>query len=120
MTIEKKDLVEAIESSQTDPTDKVQTYLRNLLVDFVRSWPDSKLVLPGNLYSRKQMLSKRNPHRQDVKDDFERFATARKQWEADIKAGNKTMEEYHKWLLWADKDHAALVASLRGSGPRPD
>ena len=49
MTIEKKDLVEAIESSQTDPADKVQTYLRNLLVDFVRSWPDSKLVLPGNL-----------------------------------------------------------------------
>lgn len=51
-----------------------------------------------NIYYAKRMLAKRNPDRPEYAEMFSYYSVERKKWEAQIKAGKKTREEYADWL----------------------
>lgn len=44
------------------------------------------------------MLVKRNPDIKAYKEMFEYFKIERKRWEAAVKSGEKTRDEFSKWL----------------------
>ena len=56
------------------------------------------LKMARNIYSAKQMLAKRNPDIEKYRIMFEFFASERRKWEIDVKAGIKTEDEYIAWL----------------------
>lgn len=59
---------------------------------------DEAAKLARNIYMAKQMLVKRNPDILAYRRMFDYFKTERKKWEALVKAGEKTREEYIAWL----------------------
>lgn len=59
---------------------------------------DEAAKLSRNIYSAKQMLARRNPDILAYKKMFEYFKVERKKWEALVKSGEKSREEYINWL----------------------
>lgn len=51
-----------------------------------------------NIYCAKQMLAKRNPDKPEYAEMFEYFKAKKKKWEQEVKAGEKTREEFMEWL----------------------
>lgn len=50
------------------------------------------------IYSQKAMLVKRNPDIKSYKEDYDKWKIEAKKFMQDIKNGNKTYEEFDKWL----------------------
>lgn len=59
---------------------------------------DEAAKLARNIYMAKQMLVKRNPDILGYKKMFEYFKTEKKRWEAWVKSGAKSKDEYIRWL----------------------
>lgn len=59
---------------------------------------DEAAKLSRNVYMAKQMLVKRNPDILAYKKMFDYFKTERKKWEALVKSGAKSKDEYISWL----------------------
>lgn len=59
---------------------------------------DEAAKLARNIYSAKQMLVRRNPDIVGYKKMFDYFKIERKKWEALVKSGKKSKEEYVSWL----------------------
>lgn len=59
---------------------------------------DEVAKLARTVYTAKQMLVRRNPDNEQYKALFDYFKIERKKWEAAVKAGKKTAEEYTEWL----------------------
>lgn len=82
------------------PQDKARTCKeygsQKLWYDRLRADEVSKLS--RNVYSSKQMLVRRNPDISEYRHMFEYFKTERKKWEALIKSGEKSKDEYASWL----------------------
>lgn len=59
---------------------------------------DEVAKLAKNVYYAKQMLAKRNPDKPEYAAMYEYFKSEKKKWEAAVRAGKKTREEYVAWL----------------------
>lgn len=59
---------------------------------------DDVAKLARNIYCAKQMLAKRNPDKLVYAEMFEYFKAEKKKWEQEVKAGEKTREEFMEWL----------------------
>lgn len=85
---------------RTSPQDSKRTCKeygsRKLWYDKLKQ--DEAFKLARNIYTSKQMLSRRNPDIQAYSDMFEYFRQERKQWEDAVKKGEKTRDEYIQWL----------------------
>lgn len=82
------------------PQDKTRTCKeygsQKLWYDKLRA--DEVAKLSRNVYSSKQMLVRRNPDISEYRRMFEYFKAERKKWEAWVKSGEKSKEEYISWL----------------------
>ena len=67
-------------------------------------------LLSRKIASAKGMLAKRNPDRPEYAAYYEYFKEQRRDWIKALKDGNKTPEEYKKWLLFM-KEHNTLKAA---------
>ncbi len=59
---------------------------------------DDVAKLARNIYCAKQMLAKRNPDKPEYTEMFKYFQVEKKKWEQQVKAGEKTREEFSAWL----------------------
>lgn len=83
--------------SPADPRRTCKEYgSQKLWYDRLKS--DEVAKMARNIYCAKQMLVRRNPDIVGYRKMFEYFKTERKKWEALVKSGKKSKEEYTSWL----------------------
>lgn len=89
--------------SRPSPQDKKRTCRK---YQSEKGWYKTNEVanLSKNVSSAKAMLVKRNPNTESYKQMLDYFKKEKKKWEAAVKAGRKTEEEYTQWLIMIKKE----------------